>query len=341
MTIRLKENTWRGDPWFINTAFLNWDRTALNRLTRFLAESALPIPRIVKMRIDQYEFTLSNPPERQKGQPLRSWRRQARKWLQDRAGGVRKQRRQLKEQRLKEQRWAILVEQGLPLRDPEAIVWHIKKHMWDTSPKSISQYGYLHVSRLEKIAGGELPPGIDFERVFSTLKGNSGALRAQRAQMRDKLKELLVHPSPKDKFAREARSALKDSVKNAEFRKRHTDGDRVLEVIGYADQGHFTPLEPTMDIRDTSRRHRGRNRNKTDVVVWVRSRWYRTVFKRGLANVLGPETLIIDIDERNGKQIATVGRQPSKHRYAFETVRGELIQKVDGTYALIDEKVVL
>ena len=324
MKFKIEKARWAPNEPFGTRPLQRLGSTELRRLADFMTKAGLEIPRLVSIQLRDGEARV-RPPNREKNEPLGAYRRRVRRWRKELFGSIRKMRRAKKEQRVKEQRWALLREQGFPLKDPEALVWFIKTNMWKGSSK-LAQYGYLRHSVLMEVSGGALPTGIDFDEVYYDLSAGAKSRRADR----DHRKKPETEPLALDvRFRNVAQVALSGAHRAAKFRVKNKSAD-VSIYINNLKRGE---VGASMTITDGYNLRRGRKRHFSDTKVEVNLDWYRKVYKRGLANAAGKRSLVLDVIRlANGEERALVARQESAVRYALTVGYMKFGKNNDGTY---------
>lgn len=334
MTVRIRQKRWRDASNYMKSGVEDWTEKDMKLLSRFYEAAGLEFPRFISLRMTQLNLVGLAAPKRPNGMPLRQWRRKQRRDRITQHGSIRKMRRHIKEEKLKQQRWAVLHDQGLPLRDAEALVWYMRANMWKEG-NSITSYGYLRTSGLEAVAGGALPVGIDFDKVFYALRGDASEKNEKRRIMKDTLARIKEVRNLKKYYGEDAKYRLKAAVGGANFRVKHEFHKEVL--VASANQ----KVEPSMTLMDKKSRQRwgSRNRNSTEANVVVKNDWYRKVYMRGLANAFGKERLVLDVkfSQKDGGELALLAHQPSPHRYALKVEWVKFGQKADGTYWFVEE----
>jgi hypothetical protein len=290
-----------------------WERRYVVECIEWCRKHGLPVSRSLLLRMQTFEADL-RPPARKRNQSLRAWRKALRKWRRDRHGSIRKMRKATKEQQVKEQRWQMFVEQGLPLRDVEAICWYLRANMWGKD--GVAPYGYLHTDRLAKVAGGTLPGGFDFDRYYAALRGDAGHRRAMRERARAGIPDPKEIDPPKKKFPPIIKGKIREVYGDAGFRHKHSE-DLTVDVIGWDERA---ALYSGLIMRDSKDKYRRRGRWATHVTITVKPDWYRKVFLTGKAAMFGPRTFVIDVYEKNGVETFRVARQRSEVRYEVDVI---------------------
>lgn len=326
MKFKIERKAWRPAKRYGDTAISQWNKGDLANLVTFLKAAGIEVPRIINLRIKNTAGVEAKPPQRRKAEPRRAYRRRVRKWRQKSHGSIGKMRRAKKEQQIKEQRWAVLREQGFPLRDPEALIWFIKTNMWSGK---LVEYGYLRHSVLLEAAGGVLPPGIDFDELYASMTIDG----RERHNARNGRKTTVDSRDLKQRVNDAARAALHEAYRKAKFRLRNARTNIDLHVNNHA-MGENRTYGPMMKLEDETRSSRwGKNRHYTNATVRVNLSWYRKVFLPGLANAAGEGSLVLDIVTlSDGEKRAIVARQASAHRYALTISHMKFGKNNDGTY---------
>lgn len=335
MSVSIRQKRWRGASNYMKEGVENWSEKDMGLLVRFYEAAGLEVPRFISLRMTQLNPFDLEAPKRPKTMPLRAWRRKQRRDRIKKHGSIRKMRLHRKAERLKEQRWAVLREQGLPLRDAEALVWYLRANMWKKD-NDVTSYGYLRSSTLEAVAGGSLPVGIDFDKVFAALRGDANEKYEERKKIKDAMARINEVRNLKKHYSQDAQYRLKKAIGSADFRVKYTLD--IYTVIANPGQ----KIDASMTLVDKAQRQSrwsSRNRRSTEASVSVKNDWYRKVYLRGLANAFGKETLVLDVafSGRDGGEIALLAHQPSPHRYALKVEWVKFGQKPDGTYWFEEE----
>ena len=326
MPIKIERKRWYLKGPYGDRPLARWDSTELKRFVTFLTKSGLEVPRLVNLRLQTSGVRDNMPPIRKAGESRNTYRRRVRRWRREHHGSISKMRAAKKEQRVKEQRWALLREQGFPLRDPESLIWFIKSQMWNEKNKLVS-HGYLRTSVLVEVAGGALPTGIDFDEVFANLTRDGKARHYMRQDSKARHEE--KPPTVKERLMQDADKAARATYNMAKFRIRNSRYDYSVRVNDPA-KGESGP---TLTMVDSTKPRRGRNRHFTDVTVRVDLSWYRKVYKRGLANAAGERSFVLDVVRlNNGEERALVARQASPRRYELTVGLMRFGKNNDGTY---------
>lgn len=334
MAIKLEFKRW--EPELESKYLMNpvggWDEATLKRFSKWSKDNGVPIPHPIGVRLSGVLAKgKDRKPERRKDQSTRAYRRALRKWRKTKHGSIRKMRKAKAEQLAKEQRWSVFMEQKVPLRDVEAILWLMRKTMWEKRSYGSGYRGYLNTQYLEQFSGGTLPQGFDFEAAFNAEFYPANEKHGKR--------EKPILPAEKthaDKWREKIGGELHKAVRKAGFRLRHTQGEVRMNLIN---SGSISKSD--FEINDLSSRSRGygRNRRSTDITISVRTSWYRTVFKTGLYNAFGTGTLVLDSYLSADKQrtVIVLARQPSEHRYKTEVVYGFLGRDAAGNHLFMEE----
>ena len=322
--IKIERKSWMLDRTYGRKPISQWGKSDLSNLVTFLTRAGLEVPRVINLRIQSDKELASKAVTRKKGESLRAYRRRLRKHRIKKHGSVGKMRRAKKEQQVKEQRWALLREQGFPLRDPEALVWYLKSNVWKRDSKLV-QYGYLRTSALLEVAGGVLPTSIDFDNLYHSLTQEGKAKNNER----DRRKEVDDPKTVSQRFYEAARFSLSKAYREAGFRLRNPRNSEDVAVNRY-DHGE---VGAKMEMRDETKNKYGRNRHYSYSTVRVDLSWYRTVFKKGMANAAGDRSLVLEVVTlANGEKRAMVARQKSPKRYELTVGLMRFGKNTDGTY---------
>jgi hypothetical protein len=303
-----------------------WSSEAVAECAEWCKKNGVPFARVLEVRKAKLDAVDGmSPPPRRSNQSRRAYRKAVREWRVAKHGSIQQMRRDMKAQQVKEARWAMFVEQGLPLKDVEAVLWYMKKHAWDDD--GIGKYGYLNESELAKVCGGTLPMGFDFAEAFSRLTKNGRRERGKRNHVRDAPTE---KPNKKKEMHETMLKAIRHAYDAANVRHKNELACEV-RVSGW----NSIKEPPAFSMTDTkdryARRRRGRSIYSTRVQIVVNPDWYRRVYRAGLANVFGPRTLVIDVNQ-NG--LFTVAIQRNEVRYAVEVVNGWMEKDKDGNAVL-------
>lgn len=342
MPIKLKPKFWSDvtkPVLYSKYGVSEWESDMLRRYQKWCAEKALPIPPSIQLRIQMLVETDGKPPERNKNEGLRAYRRRVRRWRIAHYGSVSKKRRACKEQQLKEQRWQVLREQGLPLKEHEALLWFMRKQMFVKQTGSYwssrGYRGYLNTGELAEIAGGALPPGIDFERAYRlefTPASDKGQRRQRIADSGNK-----QWPKPKDHWPDKVLAAFKAAYGEAQFRHKHDKGFELALLPPMPGAKAFVNVVDTQPMAGGRRRRRGSH--ETTVHGSVFMSWYRKVYKSGLANAFGERTLVLDtyLTADGQRTVIVLFRQPGSRLYKTEVVHGYLSRDASGNPQFMEE----
>jgi hypothetical protein len=341
MTLKLEEQRFAANPHvesplghYWKKHMDDWSTEQLDVYERWCAEKGISLPHVIATRLDQIRPQKGVMRSRLKGESVRAYRRAVRAWRKELHGSIRKMRKEKEAIALKTQRWAIWVEQGIPLTDPEAVLWYMKTHLlWQT--KKSNPYGsgrYLNSSDLDSVCGGSVPPGIDYSGIYYTLKEEG----VQRNRERQRNKRVVAEnpPTPAERWDARIKTKLKEAYTEAEFRHRHMLDSEVSVLPA-------TPYnKPYANMNDGKASGYSRRRRKeTSVILKVCRDWYRTVFLTGLYKAFGPRTLVLSAHRSADGQrtVVTVFRQPSAHRYAAEMVTGYLARDINGNTIFMEK----
>lgn len=317
------------DPRCPSTQVHLWSDVAVAKYAEWVAERGLVLFPTIQARIDQQKVSK---PVRGKTESLRAFRLRARKWEVKKFGSLSKLRAACKLEKVKQQRWQILMDQGLPLKDPEAIIWWMRRRMFKSPVWGGGYQTWFPDSEAAKIAGGSLPPGIAFNRQYDAEMSDVQKKMALRAAASPKAQQ---HVSLKDKYYRETLTAAKAAYRNAKFRTRYSES---LEIGFYRSDDLAGKPDLVMTHTQPEAMCRRRRRHDTTAALTLPSSWYRRVYKTKLANAFGERTLVLDTYLTADKQrtMIVLARQGAR-LYKVEVVRGYLARNIDGTPKFMED----
>ena len=312
-----------------------WDRTDLNRYARWCEGRGLAVPHSIALRLNSFNAAATEAPKQATGESRNAYRRRLRKWRIEKHGSISKKRAAATERRIKEQRWAVWMEQGVPLRDPEAILWLTHKQLWSKPDWEGARYhGYISISKLEKAAGGPLPAGIDYEAEFEKAFKDGGEKAERRRLVKKNIRDLEKEraKTPMERWTAIIKAKVEEAYNAAQF--RHQRAKFPTQTIFTTKENQY--LAPA--IRHVERLS-GRRGKAIEPRVVIPPRWYRRVYLKGLHNIFGPGTLVLDagLTADGQRTHLTVAVQPHKRRYEIKTVYGYLMRDENGNPKLSED----
>lgn len=195
--------------------------------------------------------------------------------------------------RLMEDRWAVMIEQGVPLRDAAALKWFARKQFRRILKKE-SVFGAVARANFaaKSAAGGVLPQGLDIE---AYLKEMGEPIEKVREKRRDRN----TRPSPLTRADRamelhdRVATALTEAAQKAGFVyvDRTWGGTKPLKH-----NPRVTALPSTATARPSMKMENIGRKRGYRIAVEVKTDWRRRVSDAGLANILGEKTLVLDAD---------------------------------------------
>lgn len=228
-----------------------------------------------------------------------------------------------------EARWAVFVEQGVALRDPEALRWYADQEFarqLKANPRWTSNAVSMTVIAVTKAAGGVLPP--DLAHLNEELHKRSEPIEKIRVERR-KTRPLISTPPPtrpdlaaialRNKFDMALATTAREELKKAGFLHPKDLG------VSLADP--TVPIIPTTSGTSPSaifeKKGRGR-RSSTSIVAHLRRDWLRKVHKPGLTFLFGPRTFVLHAEVSDRGTFITLARQHETRRGTIKVEHGWL-----------------
>lgn len=219
------------------------------------------------------------------------------------------------EAKMNEERWAVFVEQGVPLRDPAALLWFAKREFYRQLKRSkwTSDAVYRTVSETQRVAGGVLPVGLpNLTALVDSWAEPAKKVRAKREKFRAVANGVVIKPSLVGKFQTLIQKEATQAIKAANFRRPRSDRPPETRVVLNNERVRLSGVSAAMEVEKNGRR------NTYTVRVRIDTRWYRTVFRAGLANIFGDGTLVLKADVTGSGTRLTVARQPKTETIVVE-----------------------
>lgn len=314
-----------------------WSEQTLKEYEKWCAENGLAVHHNIKqLLVTETPTTLT----RGTDVSLRQFRRELRKWRIKQSGSISKKRAAEKAEKAKQKRWGVWIEQGVPLKDVEAIIWHIRANLVFRKRKSRysskpEYQSWLDEEEIRKVTGGFIPPGIDFEAEYRKIYHAKETIAGKRRQNPP---YVFVQHKPKDKYMSAAHNAAREAFVKAGFRHKLNLAYDIKIVLAKGPENFFAV--PAMSMHDDPpNTYRRRGSRDTNVNINIRLDWYRRIYLTGLANAFGPRTFVLDVHPTADGQrtVVTLFRQPSEHRYKTETVTGYLGRDTNGNPKFMEE----
>lgn len=335
--MQLEQTKWEKPTSDFRDPIRQWSETTVRKYAQWCLHNGLVVPHTIKqMIIEEAAGEPTRPPE----MPLRQFRRFLRKWRIKKFGSLSKKRAAAKAEKDKGKRWGVWIEQGIPLKDPEAIIWHIRENL--VFKKRKSRYGtredyqsWLEMDEIRKVTGGFIPPGIDFENEYRKIYRVKELVSGRRSRNPP---YVFVQHKPKDKFMSTTHNAVRTAFEKAGFRHKFSFAYDI-KIMLMRETGSIFDTPSMVLHDDPPNTYRRRYHRDTNVRVSVRLDWYRKVYMTGLANAFGPRTFVLDVHPTADGQrtVIKLFRQPSEHRYKCETVTGYLGRDINGNPKFMEE----
>lgn len=233
---------------------------------------------------------------------------------------------------MNEARWAVYVEQKIPLREVEAIRWFAEREF-----KAQVRTGYTIVwplkEKIREVAGGVLP--ADALPILDDIEVWAKPITDKRAKRKVHKRLEPDKPAIEGRFVSAMSPKLVDAWKAARFNnpnvRREADDScssrveirqtrKTLDPYGNVTWVYDAGFRPRIDFQN----QRGRS---TLVTIRVKSDWFTKVLKPGLANLFGPRTLVLD---------AKVNGAGTRVLLAHQSEKGRAI-KVEWGWASLDK----
>jgi len=202
----------------------------------------------------------------------------------------RERRRRAADARDRRRHWHVIIAQGLSIREAPALEWLALREFWAAlrrDPRYPSAARSNTIRAVYEAAGGVLPP---------TARGVEETLQRRSSELSEKRnKRQAAKPMPRDertvreRFDSQIRRDLTAALTAAAFHRQLSPTPKVEVKIRLS-----TEESSSRKMSITAPRGQPRGDRRNLIEIDIRRDWHRTVFRAGLANVLGPRTLVLE-----------------------------------------------
>lgn len=196
--------------------------------------------------------------------------------------------------------WTLWLAQGVPLKDPEALIHYGRKFYFGDGQRNMNST----IEYVRKLAGGRLPPA-NLHKVLSDVAVECRKVRAKRdAAM------------PVD-FA-----SVQSERRGGVYGKIQQEAEKLLLSRGFYWRGAAKPeagldcrsgtyVHPT-EGRSLSMRYMPQRNGVRELLVEVAPSWINNIVRKGYVDLAGPDTLTIGVERTSrGDKVTFYHKRPN------------------------------